>query len=53
MSDAANSASVVASVHVSAAAETAGEKEDLGVAPRRDEQRPKIVDADENTGAVW
>ena len=51
MWEAVNSASVVA-VHVGASTETVGEKEDIDVAPRRQRWRAKVVNADENAGAV-
>lgn len=40
-------------VHVDAAAETVGEKEDVSAAPRRDGWKAEVVDADENAGAAW
>ena len=39
--------------YVGAAAETVGEQEDMGFALRRDGYAPEIVDADEDTAAVW
>ena len=51
MREAVNSASVVA-LHVGASTETVGEKENIGVAPRRQRSRANVVDAGENAGAV-
>ena len=39
-------------VHVGAAAEVVGEKEDVSVTPWCERQRPEIIDADEDARAV-
>ena len=44
--------SLSSSVHVGAPAETVGEEENVGVAPRCQRERTEVVDADEDARAV-